>query len=182
MKLAIKKENGDGKPAFLGARSGGIGGRRRWVRAVQTSLGELGEGALQLMNGTLPYVPRIQVYESQEEVVVCASLPGIDQGTLEVLLEQSSLVIRGTSIRELETQRRNYRRVTKLCRTFDRAITIHGEIERSRILATMRGDILTVRLPKADAAGSSIHRVPVATAAAHGANSPVAPSRENAAL
>lgn len=181
MKLIIKKENGGGKPVFLGARSGSANGGRRWVRAVQTSLGEIGEGALQLLNGTLPYVPRIQVYESQEEVVVSASLPGIDHGSLEVLLEEKSLVIRGMSIRELETQRRNYRRVTKLCRTFDRAITIHSEIERSGILATMRGDTLTVRLPKADPDGLPVHRIAVATAGSHGANSPAASSRENAA-
>jgi HSP20 family protein len=181
MKLAIKKENGDGKPMFLGTWSGSASGRSQWVRALQTSLGELGEGALQLLNGTLPYVPRIQVYESQEEVVVSASLPGIDHGSLEVLLEQSSLVIRGTSIKELETQRRNYRRVTKLSRTFDRAIAIRCEIERSGILATMRGDNLTVRLPKADAASLPFHRIAVATDGAHGNNSSAAQSRENAA-
>lgn len=182
MKLVIKRENGDGKPAFLRTRSGNASGRRQWVRAVQTSLGELGKGALQLLNGTLPYVPRVQVQERQEEIVVCAFLPGIDHGSLEVLLEGSSLVIRGTSIRELETQRRNYRRVTKLCRTFDRAITLDGEIERSGILGTMHGDILTVRLPKADATGFPVRRIAIATDGAHGNHSPAAPSRDNAAI
>jgi HSP20 family molecular chaperone IbpA len=176
MKLTIKKENGDGAPVFLGTRT-----KQQWVRALQASLGELGEGALQLLNGTLPYVPRIQVRETEEEVVVRASLPGIDHASIEVLLEPSSLVVRGTSIRELEKQRRNYQRVTKLCRTFDRAITIHGEIERSGVVATMRRDILTVRLPKADAASLPVQRIAVAADSPHGNNSPVAPSRENTA-
>lgn len=180
MKLPIDKQDGDGKPAFLGTTSGN--GPRQWVRATRQSLGKLGEGAWQLLSGTLPYVPRIQVQDSQVEIVVSASLPGIDHGSLEVLLEGSSLVIRGTSIKELETQRRNYRRVTKLCRTFDRAITLHGEIEPSGILATMHGDILTVRLPKVDAAGLPVHRIAVATDGEHGNNSPARPSRENVAI
>jgi HSP20 family protein len=183
MKLPINQQDGDGKPAFLGTRSGIGTGPRQWVREARRSLGELGEGALQLLNGTLPYVPRIQAQDSQVEIVVSAFLPGIDHGSLEVLLEGSSLVIRGTSIKELETQRRNYRRVTKLCRTFDRAIALHGEIERSKILATMHGDILTVRLPKVHATGLPVHRIAVvATDSAHGNNSPARASRENAAI
>lgn len=182
MKLPINQQDGDDKPAFIGTRSGNGSGPRQWVRAARTSLGELGEGALQLLNGTLPYVPRIQVQDSQVEIVVSAFLPGIDHGSLEVLLEASSLVIRGTSVKELETQRRNYRRVTKLSRTFDRAITLPGEIERSKILATMRGDILTVRLPKVDATGLPVHRIAVATDGGHGNNSPTPPSREKAAI
>jgi len=175
MKLTVKKENGESKPVFSGTKSGDASGRKQWLRAVQGSLAELGEGALQLLNGTLPYVPRVQVEESADEVLVSVSLPGIDQGSLEVLLEKSSLVIRGSSTTENETRRRNYRRVTKLARTFDRAIPLHGEIEPNGILATMHGEILTVRLPKADAARLPAHRVAVAADAAHGKNSPGAP-------
>lgn len=182
MKLTVKKENGEGKPVFSGTKSGDASGRRQWLRAVHGSLGELAEGALQLLNGTLPYVPRVQVDESADEVLVSVSLPGIDQGSLEVLLENSSLVIRGASTTENETRRRNYRRVTKLARTFDRAIPLHGEIERNGILATMHGEVLTVRLPKADAARLPAHRVAVAADAAKGKNSPAAPSRETAAV
>jgi HSP20 family protein len=182
MKLAVKKENGEGKPVFSGTKSGDASGRRQWLRAVQGSLGELGEGALQLLNGTLPYVPRVQVQENADEVLVSVSLPGIDQGSLEVLLEKSSLVIRGASTTEHETRRRNYRRIAKLTRTFERAIPLHGEIERNGTLATMHGEVLTVRLPKADAARLPAHRVAVAADPAHGTNSPGASSRETAAV
>jgi len=82
------------------------------------------------------------------------------------------LVIRGTSTTERETRRRNYRRLTKLCRTFERTIPLHGEIERNGTHAAMHGDVVTVRLPKPDAARFPAHRV--AADAAHGKNSPAA--------
>jgi HSP20 family molecular chaperone IbpA len=181
MKLSIKRENGDGKPVVLGTTSSDARGRRQWLRAALGSLSEIGEAALQLLNGTMPYVPRIQLQENDDEFVVSTFLPGIDYGSLDVLIEANSLVIRGTSTTERETRRRNYRRVTKLARSFERAIALNGEVDRETTLATMRGEVLTVRLSKPDAGRLPVHRVAVAADTMHGKNSPAPSVLQNSA-
>ena len=117
-------------------------------RNVQRSLEELREAGLQLMSGVRPFVPTMKVRSERAAFVISALLPGVDEETVQVAFEGAVVKVNGARTEQRETTRRKWHRVVKTSRTFERIIQIDGEYDRARAVATIRGDILCIYLPK----------------------------------
>jgi HSP20 family protein len=118
------------------------------LRTLEASAGELGEAVLQILSGAKPYLPRIQVREIKDAILVSAALPGVDERSLEVAFEGRLLRIHGVKTEQRERTRRKYRRVQKIYRTFARAIPIHCDVEGDNAVATLRNGVLSIHAPK----------------------------------
>lgn len=132
-----------------------------WVRTAERSVEDLREALLQVASGTLPYVPRIRLKESDEAILVSVALPDADERSLEVSFDGSSLRIKGTKIQHKERTRRRYRQVADVYRTFERTIVLHGAINRDKAFATLRKDVLRVHVPKAKTGHEPVSATPV---------------------
>jgi HSP20 family protein len=95
--------------------------------------------------------PAVDIYETNEKIVVTADMPGVDDKGVEITLEQDVLTIEGRVVDEerpgcalvlSEFNRGDYRRV----------FTISTDIEREKISAEMKDGVLTLVLPKAEPA------------------------------
>ena len=98
----------------------------------------LGDGA--------PWVPPVDVEETDDAWIVEAELPGVDKKDVDVQLRDSQLTIAG-EIKERERKgilRRRTRRVGR----FEYRVTLPGEAEADGIEAKMHDGVLTVRVPK----------------------------------
>ena len=93
--------------------------------------------------------PPVDIYETQEGLVVLADLPGVAKEALDVRVEQHRLTIRGQARHGVpgEAVAREYALVN-----FFRQFTLSEHVNESQITAELKSGVLTVTLPKAEAA------------------------------
>lgn len=105
------------------------------------------ENTEHLSEGRL-YTPRTDIYETKDEVVVIADLPGVDETSLDITLEKNILTIRGG----VDTRSpQGYSLVYGEYGVGDylRRFSVSNEIDRDGIEAEIKDGVLHVRLPKA---------------------------------
>lgn len=95
--------------------------------------------------------PSIDMYETPEETLVVAEIPGVDPGRIELSLTGNQLILRG--VKEtgdlpeslLQVRERRFG-------TFLRQVMLSSEVDFDAAQAEARNGVLTIRLPKRRAA------------------------------
>lgn len=104
--------------------------------------------------------PVVDITETTEELVLTADMPGVDEGSVDVTLEQDVLTIEGRMANETlqgyslsfhEYDQGDYRRV----------FTLATEIDREHISAQVKNGVLQLVLPKAEPAKAKKIKVSV---------------------
>lgn len=102
--------------------------------------------------------PRVDVYDTDEAVVVRADLPGVEQNDLEVTLNEESLTLRGKRRVEAppgyEVHRRERGDIT-----FTRAFTLPAKVDADQVSAELKNGVLTLTLEKTEEARAKRIRV-----------------------
>lgn len=93
--------------------------------------------------------PPVDIYETEEGLVVLADLPGVDKDGLDVRVENDILTIRGTSRNGLPGE--PIYREFELANYF-RQFELSDKVDQSKITAELKHGVLTLRLPKAEEA------------------------------
>jgi len=92
--------------------------------------------------------PRVDVSETDTEVVVSADLPGLEEKDLQVTVDQDLLTLRGTRQEEREDKKRNYHVMERSYGEFQRVIPLPAGVDQEHVKAAFKKGVLTVRLPK----------------------------------
>ena len=97
------------------------------------------------------FVPQTDIYETDQEVVVVADMPGVDAESVDITLERNVLSINGFAGME---RPEGYSLVWAEYRDGDyqRQFTLTDQIDRDGIEAVMKDGVLRLRLPKASVA------------------------------
>ena len=93
------------------------------------------------------FVPRADIYETEEAIVVVADMPGVDERSLDITLEKGVLTLNGTVEPEApEGYSLNYAeyRVGDYVRSF----SLSNEIDQDAIEATLKDGVLRLTLYK----------------------------------
>ena len=94
------------------------------------------------------WTPAVDIYETENhDLVLKAELPGLDRDDIEVTVENSTLVLKGSKKFEAEVKDENYRRVERAYGTFHRSFTLPNTVDASRVSADYKHGVLTVKLP-----------------------------------
>jgi HSP20 family protein len=94
------------------------------------------------------WTPAVDIFETENhDLVLKAELPGLDRENIEVTVENSTLVLKGSKKFEAEVKEENYRRVERSYGTFHRSFTLPNTVDASNVSADYRNGVLTVRLP-----------------------------------
>jgi HSP20 family molecular chaperone IbpA len=100
-----------------------------------------------------PHAPRVvppcDIYESQDEVLVVADLPGVSAESLEIHLEGGELTVIGRRDVRLD-QGAVVGTEYRSCE-FERRFTVPGGIDAERIHAELKHGVLVLHLPKSEA-------------------------------
>jgi HSP20 family protein len=89
----------------------------------------------------------VDVYETENEIVIDAQLPGIKKEELQIQLQNNLLTIKGT--RHLETdENRKVLRVERSYGSFDRSFKVPGNVDQNGIKSEFSQGVLRVHLPK----------------------------------
>jgi HSP20 family molecular chaperone IbpA len=97
------------------------------------------------------FLPPADIYETRENIVVLAEMPGVAPGGVDITLERRVLTIRGRSgANEYVGYQRVYTEYAD--GDYERAFTLSENIDRDRIEATLKNGVLHLVLPKAETA------------------------------
>jgi len=103
--------------------------------------------------------PHVELGETDREIRVTAELLGLDEKDVEITVEDGALTLRGEKRSEVEDKDRGY--TERSYGRFERRIGLPQGIDRDQAGATFRNGVLTVTLPKTDAANENVRRIPV---------------------
>ena len=92
----------------------------------------------------------IDVYETKDDVVVQAALPGVKPEALDVTITGNTLSISGESKEENETQDKDMVRKELQYGSFSRTVTLPNGLKGDKAEATFEHGMLTLKIPKAD--------------------------------
>lgn len=94
------------------------------------------------------------VYDTGEDIVVRAQLPGVTPEQLNVQVVGNTLTIRGEVKHEYGPSKENggFYRQELVSGTFERSFTLPTEVDSAKATAKLEHGILTLTLPKAEAA------------------------------
>ena len=106
-------------------------------------------------NGGVARPLPLDVYATQDEVVVIAAVPGVRPEDVEISINQGTVTLSGTFANVAEAE--EVKGATWLLHElwhgrFRRSITLPTEIDAAKAQATFADGILTIRLPKAEQA------------------------------
>ena len=94
------------------------------------------------------WAPAVDIYETENhDLVVRAELPGINREDIEVVVENSTLVLKGEKKLDTEVKEEHYRRIERTYGTFHRSVTLPNTVDAGRISADVKNGVLTVKLP-----------------------------------
>src|SRR5512135_510408 len=93
------------------------------------------------------YVPKVDIIETGDAMVMYADIPGADEKTVDVTLEKSVLTIRGT-IAPQEFEGRSIAYAEYDVGDYERSFTVSDEVDRDRIEAAVKNGVLKLVLHK----------------------------------
>jgi len=95
----------------------------------------------------LAFVPRADIYEAGDAIFVVADMPGVDEGSLDITLENNVLTINGY-VEPVPPE--GYSPIYAEYREGDyvRSFRLSDEIDREGIEATLKHGVLRLTLPK----------------------------------
>lgn len=95
---------------------------------------------------TLP----LDVYETEDDVVVKATVPGAKPEDIEITITGDTLSIRGEAKEKTEVKRENYIRQERRYGAFSRSVTLPTGLETDKVEASFEDGVLTLNIPKAE--------------------------------
>ena len=99
------------------------------------------------------WVPAVDIYETDDhEIVVKAEMPEMKRDDISLTFENNVLTLKGERKYENEVKRENFQRTERQYGTFSRSFTVPATVDATRISASYRDGVLTVRLPQREEA------------------------------
>jgi HSP20 family molecular chaperone IbpA len=93
------------------------------------------------------FVPRADIYETDQEIVVVADMPGVDEKSVDITLENNVLTISGeVDLTPPAGQTLSFAEYQ--VGDYQRAFALSDQIEREEISATVKDGVLRLHLPK----------------------------------
>ena len=122
------------------------------------NLSTLQEQVNRLFEGSLPrrsdqsalttWAPAVDIYETENELVLKADLPDVNEKDLDIRIESNILTIKGERKLEEKVKEDNYLRVERTYGSFSRSFSLPSTVDNGSIKADYKNGVLTVELPK----------------------------------
>jgi HSP20 family protein len=99
-----------------------------------------------------PWAPSVDIYETENELVLKADLPDVDLKDIDVRVENQTLSISGDRKFEKQETGKGYHRMERNYGRFSRSFAVPNSFDTEKIAADYKNGVLSVSLPKKDAA------------------------------
>src|SRR5690348_3918258 len=94
------------------------------------------------------WAPAVDVYETENELVIKADLPDVSDKDLDVRVENNMLTIHGERKFEQKVKEENYLRMERSYGSFTRSFSLPKSVNTEAIKAEYKDGVLNITLPK----------------------------------
>src|ERR1700737_4312966 len=99
-----------------------------------------------------PWAPAVDIFETENELVVKADLPDVNPQDLDIRVENNILTIRGERKFEKKVNEENYLRIERAYGSFSRSFSLANTVNSDAIKAEYKNGVLTLSIPKREEA------------------------------
>jgi HSP20 family protein len=110
-----------------------------------------------------PWAPAVDIYETENELVIKADLPDVNPQNLDIRVENNILTIRGERKFESKVNEDSYLRIERAYGSFSRSFSLANSVKSDAIKADYQNGVLTLSLPKREEAKPKQIKVTVGT-------------------
>jgi len=111
---------------------------------------------------TAAWVSLVDIFEENGVVRLVAELPGVKPEDVQISVEGNLLTIKGTKEQVAEEKAEKVHRYERAYGAFERTFTLPVTVEAEKIKATYGNGVLTLVLPKTEAAKPHLIKVEIA--------------------
>ena len=101
---------------------------------------------------TRPWSPAVDIYETENELVLKADVPDVDPKDIDVRVENQTLTVSGERKFDQENTGKGFHRIERSYGTFVRSFAVPNAFDTDKIAADFKNGVLSVTLPKKEAA------------------------------
>ena len=124
----------------------------RELASLQTEMGRLMNGLLEGPGRvTQSWVPALDVWETETEVVYAFDLPGIPEEAINIEVNDETLSVSAEREKSEETSEDGFYRFERRHGTFARAVGLPQGVDQDQITARYENGALEIRVPKPEA-------------------------------
>lgn len=102
--------------------------------------------------GTRPWSPPVDIFETENELILKADIPDVKLEDVEVRVENQTLTVKGERKFQEDEPVRGYHRIERSSGSFVRSFTVPASVDPEKVAAEYKNGVLTVKLPKKEAA------------------------------
>lgn len=103
--------------------------------------------------GSRPWTPPVDIYETENELVVKADLPEVNSKDVEIKIENGNLSLRGErTFTDNNGAQKGFHRIERSYGTFVRYFTLPDTVDAEKVAARFDNGVLTITLPKKEIA------------------------------
>jgi HSP20 family protein len=99
-----------------------------------------------------PWAPAVDIFETENELLLKADLPGVEMKDIDIQVENGTLTLRGERKYENETKEGGFHRIERSYGSFARLFTLPDTVNFEDVKADFKNGVLTVKLPKKEVA------------------------------
>lgn len=97
---------------------------------------------------TNSFVPPVDIYETEQSIVLKLEVPGVEQKDLDIRIENQTITIRGERKFEKEVKEDNYHRVERRYGSFQRSFSLPNTVNTEQVSADYENGVLKITLAK----------------------------------
>jgi len=123
----------------------------RELAGLQNEMSRLMNTVFETGNGSTngrAWIPAVDVWETETELVYALDLPGVPQDAISVELDEGALTVTATRERSREVSDERFYRSERRTGTFSRTIAVPQGVDESKITADYRDGVLEIRVAK----------------------------------
>lgn len=117
------------------------------LQVQQIEKQEIAESEAERTRARVAFVPRVDIYEMDDKIVVLADMPGVDETSVDITLEKGVLSINGY-VEPESPEGYNLGYAEYRVGDYQRSFSLSNEIDQDKIAATVRDGVLNIVLPK----------------------------------
>ncbi|MCL6638169.1 MAG: Hsp20/alpha crystallin family protein [Firmicutes bacterium] len=112
--------------------------------------------------GPEAFGPRIDLYQTENEVIASAELPGVQsKDDIEVTVAPESLTIKGELKRNQNVKDEHFFHTERYYGTFQRTLPLPAEVKPEETRAEYQNGLLEIHMPKSEKGRRKTHRVEI---------------------
>jgi HSP20 family protein len=110
-----------------------------------------------------PWVPPVDIQETENELIVKADVPDVDMKDIDVRMENGTLTLRGERKFESKKDQGGWHRMERSYGSFERVFTLPDTVNPDGVKADYKNGTLTITLPKKEVAKPRQVKVEIAS-------------------